>query len=128
MASRPALVLLAHGSPDPQWRLPFDDLRRRAQVIDPARTIVVAFLNHCQPSLTEAVRELATAGERHVLIASVFLSAGGNHVRRDIPAMINQLERDFPSIQFDLIPGAVGAAPEVIEAIARTAVQLASDR
>lgn len=119
-----ALVLLAHGSPDPDWRVPLEQLRVELATLLPGRRIELAFLDHLAPSLSQAVAALAADGETLVRVLAAFLSPGGNHLKRDIPQLVALVAREHPSVRIELQPGALGAEPEPIAAMARAAARL----
>lgn len=119
-----ALVLLAHGSPDPAWIAPIDATAARIRRAVPASCpVLVAVLEHGQ-TLAEAVRGLQAAGHRRVAVVPCFLSDGGRHLRRDIPALVAALQESFTSIDLVLAP-ALGIDAAVQDALAAAAVRLA---
>ena len=120
----PTIVLLAHGSPDPDWRAPLDEALARARALLPGRRIELAFLDHLAPNLPGLVAALASEGTTHVRVIAAFLSPGGNHLKRDIPQLVTTIARDHPTTRIELVPGALGAEPELIDALARAAARL----
>lgn len=123
-----ALILLAHGSPDPDWRRPIDALVARVREAMPRRTIVGAFLDHLAPSLDAAATTLVTAGIRCARVVPIFLSPGGNHIKRDIPALCERVASGHPTLSLVLTPGAIGDRSDVVDAIARATFDLATQR
>lgn len=115
-----ALILFAHGARDPLWRQPFERLQQIAQAQLAAVEVRLAFLELMAPALPDAVRELAQAGCHEITVVPVFLGQGG-HVRRDLPALIAQLRRDYPQLAIHAAE-AVGEDGEVLQAIARYCV------
>ncbi len=111
------LILIAHGSPDPDWRIPLDALAARLHATQPHRSITLAFLDHLTPSLDAAVTELERSGAAAARVVSVFLSPGGGHIKRDIPALCQKVADAHPRVRLTLTPGAIGAEGDVIEAI-----------
>jgi erythronate-4-phosphate dehydrogenase len=122
---RAAIVLVAHGSPDPDWGRPLERLRDRLRALVPERRVELAYLDHLTPTLPALAGELAAAGIVDVLVASAFLSPGGNHIKRDIPALVQETARAHPELQLALAPGALGSEREAIEALARAALRIA---
>ncbi|MCA9652776.1 MAG: CbiX/SirB N-terminal domain-containing protein [Myxococcales bacterium] len=122
MTTSTAVVLVAHGSPDPDWRVPVDALaaRLRERFDGP---VVVAYLGFLEPDLEAAVEELYAAGHRDLRVLSVFLSPGGKHIKRDVPDAVAGLAARHPDLRLRLQPGALGAEPEVIEALAVAAAR-----
>mgnify|MGYP006303945459 CR=1 FL=1 len=66
------VVLLAHGSRDPRWRRPFEQLlqRTRAAGGPPVR---LAYLQLCEPGLEQALARCRDDGAREVLVVPVFM-------------------------------------------------------
>ncbi len=124
MPAPTAVLLLAHGSPDPDWRRPVEQLRARLQRQRPEQVIREVYLGHGDLSLIELVDALACDGHRHLWILPVFLSPGGRHIKEDIPQRVAQAARRHPELTLELQPGALGAEPEVIEALAMAASRL----
>ncbi len=117
MARPTAVVLIAHGSPDPDWRRPLEAVHQRLADALPDVTVMVAYLGFLEPRLPDAVAGLVAQGHRDVLVLSAFLSPGGNHIKRDVPALVAQVAKQHPQLSLLLRPGALGAEPEVIEAL-----------
>lgn len=130
MAAEPseALILIAHGSPDPDWRRPIDALALRVRDLLPRRTVTAAFLDHLAPSLDAAAGSLVAAGIARARVIPIFLSAGGNHIKRDIPALCERVAAQWPALALTLSPGAIGNHPDVVDAIARATLDLATRR
>lgn len=125
MTEPTAVVLLAHGSPDPDWRRPIDGLAQRLverlSARRPERVVVVAYLGFLAPTLAEAVDGLVAEGHRHLLVLAAFLSPGGRHIKHDVPQLVAEQAAAHPEVRIELRPGALGAEPEVVEALATAA-------
>jgi sirohydrochlorin cobaltochelatase len=118
-----AMILLAHGSPDPDWMAPVEATAERIRRAHPPPfTVLTAVLEH-GPTLAEAVHRLRDGGHRHIAVVSLFLSDAGRHLRRDIPAMITALQTTFSSVSVQLVPGALGTDDVVLDALADAAVR-----
>ena len=117
------LVLLAHGARDPSWAAPFEAVAKRARLKSPATTVRLAFLELMQPNLEAVGVELADLGCTRVDIVPLFLGAGG-HVRRDVPAQVEQLRVAHAGIAWNL-HDAVGETAHVVAALADSALDLA---
>lgn len=87
-----AVILLAHGSPDPRSSEATHALAATLQSRTFGMTVRAAFLQHDEPSLTEAVQALAAEGHDDVIVVPAFLS-GASHVRVDAPAAVEVAER-----------------------------------
>ena len=117
------IVLLAHGSPDPDWILPAlrTAERMRAHTSCPVHT---ATLEHGR-GLSEVVAEIAAAGHRSVVVIPLFLSPGGRHIKRDVPALVAAVQAVHPALAVRLSPGAIGMDEPVIAALASAALRRA---
>lgn len=110
---RQGIVLIAHGSRDPEWARPFERIASRVAEKLPAVSVMLAFLEH-GPSLQETVSALVAKGVACVRVIPVFLGQGG-HVRQDLPRLVADSAR--PGLKLTL-EAPIGEQPEVIEAIA----------
>ena len=64
------IVLFAHGSRDPLWRLPMDAVAQRITALNPAARVVCAFLELTTPDLPSAVAEAEISSASPVILAS----------------------------------------------------------
>ena len=110
------LLLFAHGARDSRWALPFEDIVRRIRERAPGVPVELAFLEFMTPGLVDAGHRLAAAGCDRVDVVPLFLGAGG-HVRRDLPALLAELETAHPGTHWELRP-AIGEVDSVIDAMA----------
>lgn len=116
-----ALILFAHGSRDPEWVRPFEQLRQTIQRATPQSSIVLAYLESAAPDLTTAIRALAGAGTTSIRVLPLFL-AMGKHLRNDVPALARRLTSEFPGVDIEFLPS-LGEAPEFIDALTRIALR-----
>lgn len=110
------LVLFAHGARDARWREPFDRLHGKLAAALPDCAVRLAFLELMTPDLPAALAELDGAGVSDVTVVPVFFGQGG-HLRRDLPALIDQCRGQHPAMRIACAT-AVGEAESVLEAIA----------
>src|SRR5438132_9965041 len=110
------LILFAHGSREPGWAEPFEQLAARIRVTAPEAQVRLAFLELMQPDLTSAAAELVAAGVDTIRLVPIFLGQGG-HLRRDLPLLIENPQTQYPGTAFACAPAA-GADPEVLNAVA----------
>ena len=92
----------------------------------PDRPIELAFMEHTPPSLDAAVVALAGRGHQQAIVMAAFLSGGGNHIKKHVPQLVADAARAHPEIALRLVPGALGAEPEIPDALARAAARLAT--
>jgi sirohydrochlorin cobaltochelatase len=112
-----AIVLLGHGSPAAAWSRPLLALQRAIVAREHRVRVRVAFLAPASPTLPEVVGALVSAGYRDVLVAPVFLSAGGRHLQHDVPAQVTALRQAWPCCQIALAE-ALGEDADVLAAMA----------
>jgi sirohydrochlorin cobaltochelatase len=106
------IVLLGHGSRDPEWSQPFEKIAVSVGKRLPAVAVALAYLEH-GPSLEEAVTALAAKGALSIRVVPLFLGTGG-HVKDDLPKLVAQAKR--PEIQL-VLEKPIGEQPDVIEAL-----------
>ena len=118
------LILFAHGARDPRWARPFEAVAERVRQARPGLHVALAYLELMEPSLETAGAALADAGCRHVDVLPLFLGAGG-HVRKDLPAKIDQLRQTHPGTEWRLHTAA-GESEPLIAALATWALDIAA--
>lgn len=113
--SNTGILLLAHGSKDPNWKLPFEAIREetKRQFQGP---VSLAYLESINPDFIAAIDELAARGVEQVRIVPVFLAAGF-HILGDLPRLIGTAKSRHGAIEFQLASTA-GEAAIVQQAIA----------
>lgn len=120
------LLLFAHGARDARWALPFEAIAQRIREAEPGLCVVLAYLEFMQPTLPEAGGQLAALGCEHVDVVPLFLGAGG-HVRRDLPALLQDLGERHTTVQWRL-QEAIGEIDSVIAAMAQAALEMTRSR
>ncbi|ETI57908.1 sirohydrochlorin chelatase [Marinomonas profundimaris] len=86
------IILLAHGSPDPLWKQPFESLYHQVSTAYGEDNASLAYMELTSPSLEDVVAELSD-DVRTVAVLPLFLAVG-RHLRQDVPAQIATLQRD----------------------------------
>ncbi len=115
-----ALILFAHGARDPRWAQPFEAVAKTIRSLRPDLQVHLAFLEFMTPSLLEAGAQAASCRPARVDVVPMFLGSGG-HVRKDLPALMDQLRASHPSTLWALQP-AIGEVPSVVQAMALAAI------
>ena len=118
------IILLAHGSRDPQWTMPFEQIRAEVERRVPECLTAIAYLEHSTPDLMTAVDGLVTRGTTLIEVVPLFLGAG-SHVRTDVPQLVESAMKRHMQVRFALRPF-IGQARAVIDAIAGYAVSSSS--
>ncbi|MFY9183197.1 CbiX/SirB N-terminal domain-containing protein [Limnohabitans sp.] len=124
LTSQTGVILFAHGSRDPLWRLPIDavaeDMTRRW----PHMSVACAFLELTTPDLATTVEALMMQGKTHLRIVPMFLGVG-RHAREDLPKLVSELTEAYPQVQFELLPS-IGEHPAMTRLMADIAANAAS--
>ncbi|WP_342593302.1 CbiX/SirB N-terminal domain-containing protein [Ramlibacter agri] len=115
------VVLFGHGSRDPLWRLPMEQVATRVRTQHPGVPVRCAFLELEQPDLGTAAADLVLAGAREIVIVPMFLGAG-RHAREDLPELVRQLQALRPDIRFTL-QKPVGEDGRVLDLLAKIALE-----
>jgi sirohydrochlorin cobaltochelatase len=110
------LVLFGHGARDPRWADTMKALAERIGALDPELPLQLAFLEFMSPDLSAAVDLLVAQGVRSIVVAPVFLAAGG-HVLRDLPDRLAAIAERHPGLRVTVEP-ALGSHLLVIDAMA----------
>jgi sirohydrochlorin cobaltochelatase len=113
------VILFAHGSRDPLWRLPIDAVAQRMRAQQPGLPVAVAFLELTEPDLPHTVEALMKQGVSRVRIVPMFLGVG-RHAREDLPELVQDLTEAYPQMSFELLP-AIGQHPAMTALMAEIA-------
>jgi len=122
-----AVVVVAHGSRAEAA----NDAHRafcRAVGESAALEVTAAFLETGEPSLGDAIDQVAAGGAHRVVIAPHFL-APGNHTVRDIPAAVDEATTHHPELECEILShtGALAALPSLVGADLVAALEIDSD-
>ncbi|MEW6559538.1 MAG: CbiX/SirB N-terminal domain-containing protein [Pseudomonadota bacterium] len=118
------LVLLAHGSRQPEWARPFEVVHQAVLAARPSLVVRLAFLESMQPSLRQVLEDAGQDGCVQVSVVPMFLGAGG-HLQRDIPQIAREAQERFPTLRIDIAQPA-GDDAEVLAALAAYALRCAT--
>jgi sirohydrochlorin cobaltochelatase len=116
-----ALVLVAHGSRDPEWARPLQAIEARARALRADLDVRLSFLDLTPPAPEASVREAAQAGATAIYLAPMFLGEGA-HARRDMADLVDRLRGEYPGLLIELLPAA-GEFVTVLDAIAGAVVR-----
>lgn len=97
------LVLLAHGSRDPQGRQPLAQIRQWVQDATPDMHVREAYLSLNEPSLEACLEALNNEGVREATVLPM-LVARGHHLNVELPVILDDLQARFPSLRLSLSP------------------------
>lgn len=115
------VVVFAHGSRDPLWRMPVEGVARAIEARDPSARVVCAYLELTDPSLPDAAAQLVDMGCSSVRVMPLFFGMG-KHAREDLPALISELRLRYPAVSIECL-SAVGEHPELTSLLAEIALR-----
>ena len=91
------VILLAHGSPDSIWKMPFESLQERVEAQYGKGKTSLAFMELTEPTLEQVV--LSLPNNVHTIAVLPIFLAVGRHLRVDVPKQIKALETDDLKIE-----------------------------
>ena|SRR3990167_9563864 len=109
---RTLTILLAHGSSDPAWGETFAVMTE--PVTRKFSNAKLAFMELSTPTLDDVAAQAAEDGVEAIIVLPLFLSTG-KHLKKDIPAMLKNIEARF-GIRTQLLPP-IGEHPALGSAI-----------
>ena len=114
--SKTALVLIAHGSRDPDWAAPFQNVCSAVHAKAPDLRVELAFLEFMAPTLLESAELLLSEGFDHIVVLPMFIAQGA-HLKEDVPRLINEIRERNPKASFELA-SALGDSETIVQAMA----------
>lgn len=113
------LVLVAHGSRDPDWGLPLEELTEAIGRTAPEQ-VRLAYSQFASPTIRDVAVEAARSGIRRFHVLPLFMTSGG-HVERDIRPIVDAVRREHPEMEVELLPpvGELPAFRTFLERLAR---------
>ena len=97
-----SLILIAHGSRNPQSNDEVFSICDRLSSNTSVTNVTPAFLELAEPSLLDTVRHVVESGATHILVLPYFLNSG-RHVTQDVPALVQQARVDQPGVRIELL-------------------------
>jgi len=120
------LIVLAHGSSDPAWRVPVDALANRLRSELVAASVGIAFLERMSPALDVAIASAARKGAQRILVLPLFV-APGKHLRYDVPRYLERILDTHPGVRVTVLP-AVGEDQRFTNAVVNIATAALADQ
>ena len=108
----PRIILLAHGSSDKRWCETFEQLA--SPTLKSVENSRVAYMELAEPSMDTVIKEAVDEGATEFTVVPLFLAAG-RHLRKDVPGMIEELEKAYGA-KIELAPP-IGENPLLGQAI-----------
>lgn len=114
-----ALILIPHGSRNPEWVEPFRRMAEELRDDLGQGRVYLAFMDNARPTLMDAARELMATPVRHCRILPLFMSKG-SHFLVDIPRQIAEVKASFPELEPELMEP-IGLHPLFMDLVRRIA-------
>ncbi len=100
-----AVIVLAHGSPDPRHRAGVERLVRRIESLIITRAsrelVAVVYLDHHPPRVAEVAATLADRGVHEAIVVPLLVTAGF-HSRIDVPSAVAEISGGAPGCSVSL--------------------------
>jgi len=121
MADR-ALIIVAHGSRKDSSNEEVKAIVEKVESLQDKHYafVMTAFLEFAAPSLEESIHHCIDQGVSEIVILPYFL-ASGNHVTRDIPEVIQNIQASYPQVKITLKEH-VGSASGMVKLLSDMAV------
>lgn len=114
---RPALLMIAHGSPDPSANAPIEAVTEQVRAQGSFADVTLCYLGLNQPLLDAALDDQIARGRRLLVAVPYFLQLGG-HVAEDLPALIEGARARHPGATI-LLAEHLAYDPLLVEVIAQ---------
>ena len=111
--ARPLLVIFTHGSRDPRWLEPFEQLEEALKAKLGEDGVRLAHLEVTRPTLMDVAAEAVEREVRQIRLLPLFM-AGGGHVANDIPPLAEEAMARFPGLHIEILP-AIGEHPRLVD-------------
>ncbi|TDO96770.1 sirohydrochlorin chelatase [Marinomonas balearica] len=95
------IILLAHGSPDPKWKEPFEVITSNIVEKVGRDSVSLAFMELTSPTLEDVIASLPQS-KKKLAVLPLFLAVG-RHLRHDVPAQIKSIN-DAQALDITLLP------------------------
>jgi sirohydrochlorin cobaltochelatase len=120
------LILVAHGSRDPNWRESVESVTEAVQADVGPDKVRLAYMDLTPPTLADVVAEVVQTGVSRMRVLPLFLANEG-HVDRDIRPAVDHLRGIHQSVEIELLP-AVGQHRLFQDLLAKIAVEAGGPR
>jgi sirohydrochlorin ferrochelatase len=108
-----AILLISHGSKNKESRSEVIALASELKVKSQCSIVEYAFLDVEYPRIPEGVESCVKQGADQIKILLNFLNSG-NHVQVDIPNILEEEEKKYTGVKFDL-QGPIGQHPKLAD-------------
>lgn len=103
------LILFAHGSSVEPANEAVRELAKSLALRSEYDSVQPAFLELASPNLADAVGSLVRSGHERIVVVPYFL-VPGRHLTRDLPGIVEELRRIYPSVPIEITESLAGHA------------------
>ncbi len=96
-----SLIIINHGSRSQDAVEAFKQIIQMVQAKGAFDQVAGASMEHNEPTIPQAVEQVAQAGAKEIIFAPYFLYEG-IHIKEDIPQMLDEIAPNYPGITFKL--------------------------
>lgn len=111
-----AILLVCHGSRRTETKVEFDQTAVDLARVGGFEHVLSAYMELAEPSIPQAIRQLAERGAARILVLPWFLNTG-RHLVEDIPALVESAAAGHPEVEIRLLPH-VGGHPGMVRLLA----------
>jgi len=108
-----AILLITHGSRSPKSREEIAELTDTLKKRSGLPVVEYCFLDVDKPTIPEGIEVCIAKGAKHITVLLNFLNSG-NHVLRDIPALVDEAKKKHPQVSF-MITEPIGQHPKIAD-------------
>lgn len=121
----PALLAVAHGSPDPRAEPVLEALVARVSAERPDLTALLAHLGHTEPDVPTALESLVQQGFSDIVVVPLLLTAA-YHARTDLPAILQEFQAAHAGVKLTQT-GVLGPHPLLFSLVRRRLAEAGVD-
>lgn len=108
------LILVAHGSRNPDWRTSVERVVQAVQdELGDRHGLRLAYMDCTPPTLMEVATDAVRGSSTSLRVLPLFLADEG-HVNRDVRPLVEEVRRAHPHVQVELLP-AMGQHPAFVK-------------
>ena len=108
------LILIAHGSRNPEWRASVEGVVHEVQRdLGERATVRLAYMDCAPPTLLDVAKEAVRSGVTRLRVLPLFLANQG-HVDRDVRPLVEQVRQAHPQLEVELMQ-AMGQHPAFVK-------------
>lgn len=115
MSAERALLILDHGSRQEAANEGFRRVAERIRALRPDLIVEYAHMELAAPDIAAGVAACVARGAQQIIVHP-YLLAAGRHTRETIPALVEQVAREYPDVDFR-ITAPLGPHEKLVELV-----------